>query len=57
MTNLHQVNFELSQDNINVQVSVFDNTADIHDDHGNHLFSLEVSDLTTEEVVRNLEVK
>ena len=57
MTNLHQVNFELSQDNINVQVSVLDNTADIHDDQGNHLFSLEVSDLTTEEVIRNLEVK
>ena len=34
MTNIEQVNFELSQDNINVEVSIFGNTAEVRNANG-----------------------
>jgi hypothetical protein len=54
MTNIEQVNFELSQDNINVEVSIFGNTAEIRDANGDMIFALDAEDLSSEEVIRNL---
>lgn len=55
MTNIEQVNFELSQDNINVEVSILGNTAEIRNVNGDMIFALDVEDLSSEEVIRNLE--
>ncbi len=54
MTNIEQVNFELSQDNINVEVSILGNTAEIRDADGHMILALDVEDLSSEEVIRNL---
>jgi|TARA_R100000482_G_scaffold120833_1_gene66450 hypothetical protein len=54
MTNIEQVNFELSQDNIDVEVSIFGNTAEIRDANGDMIFALDAEDLSSEEVIRNL---
>lgn len=55
MTNIDQVNFELSQDNINVEVSILGNTVEVRDANGDMIFALDVEDLSSEEVIRNLE--
>ena len=55
MTNIDQVIFELSQDNIDVEVSILGNTAEIRDADGNMIFALDVEDLSSDEVIRNLE--
>ncbi len=54
MTNIEQVNFELSQDDINVEVSILGNTAEIRDADGYMIFALDVEDLSSDEVIRNL---
>jgi len=54
MTNIEQVNFELSQDNINVEVSILGNTAEVRDANGDMIFALDAEDLSSEEVIRNL---
>ena len=54
MTNIEQVNFELSQDNINVEVSVLGNTVEVRDANGDMIFALDVEDLSSDEIIRNL---
>ena len=55
MTNIDQVIVELSQDNINVEVSILGNTAEVRNANGDMIFALDVEDLSSDEVIRNLE--
>jgi hypothetical protein len=57
MTNIEQVQFELWQNEIDVDVSILGNTAEVRDANGDVIFALDVEDLSSEEVIRNLEVK
>jgi hypothetical protein len=57
MTNIEQVQFELWQNEIDVDVSILGNTAEVRDANGDVIFALDVEDLSSEEVVRNLGVK
>ncbi len=54
MTNIEQINFELSQDNIDVEVSILGNTAEVRNSNGDMIFALDAEDLSSEEVIRNL---
>jgi len=54
MTNIEQVNFELSLDNINVEVSILGNTAEVRGPDGHMILALDVEDLSSDEVIRNL---
>jgi hypothetical protein len=57
MTNIEQVQFELWQNEIDVDVSILGNTAEVRDATGDVIFALDVEDLSSEEVIRNLGVK
>jgi len=57
MTNIEQVQFELWQNEIDVDVSILGNTAEVRDANGDVIFALDVEDLSSEEVVRNLGMK
>ena len=57
MTNIEQVQFELWQNEIDVDVSIVGNTAEVRDADGHMIFALDAEDLSSEEVIRSLEVK
>ena len=57
MTNIEQVQFELWQNEIDVEVSILGNTAEVRGTDGHMILALDVEDLSSDEVIRNLEVK
>ena len=54
MTNIEQVQFELLQNEIDVDVSILGNTAEVRGPDGHMIFALDAEDLSSEEVIRNL---